>query len=111
MSENSLVKALEEIKAFGYTNSGKGFSCAKMAEKALAEYGGAVGRPPLCEVFVAFSAFRQGDGQYDKYIQLSVDMETEEEAKGVIETYKTTLACSIKKPDYFIIMKGNKNFA
>ena len=28
-------KALEAIEAFGYANSGKGFSCARMASEAL----------------------------------------------------------------------------
>ena len=32
-----LKKALYEIKEFGYNNSGKGYSCAKMAEAALKE--------------------------------------------------------------------------
>ena len=50
MAENSLIKALEEIRDFGYANSGKGFSCAKMAEKALAECEAAVVKPTLCEV-------------------------------------------------------------
>ena len=30
-------KALEEIKEFGFKNSGKGYTCATMAEKALNE--------------------------------------------------------------------------
>ena len=30
-----LIKVLEDIKEFGYENSGCGYSCAKMAEKAL----------------------------------------------------------------------------
>lgn len=68
-------------------------------------------KPQLCDVFVAFSAYKQGEGLNDKYVQLSVDMNTEEEAQGVIDTYKTTIAYSFRKPDYFILMKGNKNFA
>lgn len=33
-----ILKVLKEIKDFGFANSGKGYSCAKMAEKAVMKY-------------------------------------------------------------------------
>jgi len=34
---DKLIKALKKIKEFGYENPGCGYSCAKIAEKALRE--------------------------------------------------------------------------
>lgn len=38
LPEQILLQSLEAIKVFGFKNSGYGYSCARMAEKALKEY-------------------------------------------------------------------------
>lgn len=63
MADEDLIKALEEIRDFGFKNSGKGFTCAKMAEKALAGYADGM---PLSRMLYAVVVLERDRDTYHK---------------------------------------------
>ena len=72
MADEYLIRALEEIRDFGFKNSGKGFSCAEMAEKALAEYAGEISSSRVLS-----------DERIERHIPITLDEDRKRELGGM----------------------------